>query len=83
MEYTVNQIKMLLAFSDGKMRKTQFSRRFRSLSLEERYYVLDSLINEGLIFSEEKPVPKAKHVPIFYDLTKKGRNWVKSYLDSL
>lgn len=82
-KYSTHQIRILLALNKGQMTKTAFSQRFRTLSLNERYVLLEKLIDDGLVGSEERPTPYAKQIPVFYFLTEQGKQWVANYLKKL
>lgn len=82
-KYSTQQIKMLLALQKKQLTKTAFSQRFRGLAIADRYALLAQLIDDGLVSSEERPTPNAKHVPVYYFLTPAGKQWVATYLKRL
>lgn len=82
-EYSTQHIRILLALYKKQMTKTAFSQRFRALPLNKRYSLLEELITLGLVSSEERPTPGAKHIPVFYFLTTNGQQWVENYLEML
>ena len=81
-QYNVNQTKTLLALHKrNQMTKTQFSKRFVYLTIDDRYAALEQLLKDGLVIAEERPKSRAKHIPVYYFLSEVGKKWVAEYLN--
>lgn len=75
------EIRILLKCSQGLMSKSTFSQLSRKDGKAKKDKALNNLIKQEYILVKELPRLDSNKTPVFYELTGKGRQWVKKYLD--
>jgi hypothetical protein len=81
-DLSILEIQILLKCSEGIFTKSVLCRFFRKNSLSEKQKTIKRLIARSLITEQKLPKIGSKKVPVFYNLTKKGGEWVKAYKKS-
>jgi len=76
------EIRILLKCSQGLMSKSTFSQLSRKDGKAKKDKALNNLIKQEYILAKELPRLDSNKTPVFYELTEKGRQWVKKYLDN-
>lgn len=76
------EIRILLRCSESMLNRTDITQIYFKHSKEERSKAITNLIEREFILALELPKPGARKVPIYYEITEKGRQWVKKYLDN-
>lgn len=76
------EIRILLRCDEGMLNKTDITQIYSKYSKEERSKAITSLIEGGFIHSLELPKPGVRKIPVYYEITDKGKKWVKEYLDN-
>jgi DNA-binding MarR family transcriptional regulator len=79
---SVLEIQILLKCSDGNFTRTDLSQIFRKYSVLEKQKTIKRLVARGLITERKLPKLGCKKIPVFYNLTKKGSEWIKDYKKS-
>lgn len=74
------EIRILLKCNEGALPKSDISRVYMRYPIKERKEALDNLMRRLYIIERELPGPKSKRIPLFYEITDKGRAWVKEYM---
>jgi len=64
------------------MSKSTFSQLSRKDGKAKKDKALNNLIKQEYILAKELPRLDSNKTPVFYELTEKGRQWVKKYLDN-
>lgn len=84
MELDLNtlEIRILLKCNEKLLSRTYLAPLYNKYSLKERRKAIEHLIKEKYIIARELPKPGAKVVPVFYEITEKGKKWVRDYLDN-
>jgi hypothetical protein len=76
------EIRILLKCSQELMSKTAFSQLSRQDGKAKKEKALNNLIKQDYIVAKELPRLGSNKTPVFYEITDKGRKWVKQYLDN-
>ncbi len=76
------EIHILLKCKQKLLSRSALSQIRRKESKTNREKAISNLIKQGLINVLELPHPDATITPVFYEITDKGKAWVKDYLDS-
>ena len=76
------EIRILLKCSQGLMSKSAFSQLSRKEGKTKKDEALNNLIKQGYILTRELPRLDSNKIPVFYEITEKGKQWVKKYLDN-
>jgi hypothetical protein len=76
------EIRILLKCYEGMLNKTDVTQIYFKHSMEVRSRAIATLSERGFIHALELPKPGSKKVPVFYEITDKGKRWVKNYLDN-
>ena len=79
---SILEIQILLKCSAGTFTKSNLCQIFRKNSLLEKQRTIERLVMRDLIVERKVPKIGCKKVPVFYNLTKKGSEWVKAYKKS-
>jgi len=84
METTLTEldIKILMRCQKETISRRMATQYFKSAGKLERDKVLANLIQHGFLLSKRLPKPGARKTPTFYELTKKGKTWLKDYFDN-
>jgi len=78
------EIKILLKCARDVLSKTQLTQCFRAKSLKQRYEAIQALLDDGFLTSSQRPRPSLSvvtKVPTYYEITEKGRAWLKKYCE--
>jgi len=62
--------------------KSAFSQLSRQEGKTKKEKALNNLIKQGYILTKELPRLNSNRTPVFYEITSKGTQWVKKYLDN-
>jgi hypothetical protein len=81
-DLNILEIQILLKCSEGAFTKTDLSQIFRKNSLLKKQKTIKRLVTRGLITEQKLPKIGCKKVPVFYNLTNKGNEWVGDYKKS-
>ena len=76
------EIRILLACNEKFLQRSAVSQKYHTHSKNERESAIDTLISCKFITALELPKPGANKTPVFYEITDKGKEWVKKYLDN-
>ena len=76
------EIRILLKCYKNLLSRTDVSQIYHNYSKEERSKAIKTLSESGFIHSIEFPKLDAKKVPVFYEITNRGKQWVKDYLNN-
>jgi len=79
---SVLEIKILLKCHKKTLSRTYVTSFYFRYPPPEREKALNNLIKNNLIIAKHLPKSGAARVPVFYEITDKGRGWVKDYLDN-
>jgi len=78
-ELSTLEIRILLKCDKKLLSRTDISQLYKKFTKTYRDAAIKTLLNYDLIEAIEKPKEGASKIPIFYQITPKGKNWVKSY----
>jgi len=81
MKKTELEIQILLKCSSGVLTKSKLCMGFKS-SLSKKQKAIKRLVARGLITERKLPKLGCKKIPVFYNMTNKGSEWVKAYKKS-
>lgn len=82
MNLSTLEIRILLKCNEGMLKRGYVSQLYQKHSAADRKKAIDSLIKLCFIRAREMPKPGANKVPVFYEITNKGKAWVKNYLNN-
>ena len=80
-DLTSLEIRILLKCNQDLLDRSYVSVLYAKYSLQERKQAIDHLIADSYISAKELPLPDAKITPVYYEITEKGKLWVKKYLE--
>lgn len=79
MELSTLEIRILLKCDKKLLSRTDISQLYKKFTKTYRDAAIKTLLKHSLIEAIEKPKEGTSKVPIFYQITSKGKIWVKNY----
>ncbi len=76
------EIKILFKCEKKLLSRSYATQLFKQLGKIKRDHAINNLINNNFIQEVLLPKPGANKTPIFYEITEKGKNWLKQYLNN-
>ena len=76
------EIRILLKCYEILLNRSYITQIYHNYSKEERNKAIKTLSERGFIHSIELPKPGSNIAPVFYEITDKGKQWVKDYLNN-
>lgn len=74
------EIRILLKCDERPLVRGKLTQVYKKSSIEEREKAINNLKARQYIVQKALPKPSTRTVPIFYEITDKGRAWVKEYM---
>ena len=79
-ELSVLERRILFRCQKSLLGKSYLSQLYVRYSKIERDAAIKQLIKQRLILAKEMPKPNTTRTPIFFEITKKGKQWVAEYM---
>lgn len=70
---------MLFKCKNGLISRSNLTQAFSRYGKEERVNALENLVAKNLLSRQEFPKPGSKKIPVFYNTTAEGQQWLDEY----